>query len=210
MLELAAIFHHQYGLRVTGIDYSPNGCEMTRAILRRDGAPGDVHHDDAFNPPTHLLGAFDVVVSMGFVEHFEDTEGCARALAAFARPGGRVLTTLPNLAGMIGRYQRYLDRTVYEKHVPLRREEVERGMEAAGLDVLDCKYVGLLDFHVNNMNSGGDAAFKRTTWKALMRTSRFLWSLEGSAIKMPINRSTASAIVCSARTPSSTSPALTH
>ncbi|WP_436620554.1 class I SAM-dependent methyltransferase [Sorangium sp. So ce136] len=47
---------------------------------------------ETIQPPERFVGAIDAVVSLGVVEHFEDTAGCLRACARYLRPGGRIIT----------------------------------------------------------------------------------------------------------------------
>lgn len=55
-----------------------------------------------FSPPASMLGKFDVVVTFGVVEHFIDTRACLDAMSQFLKPGGLLVTSIPNLAGWIG------------------------------------------------------------------------------------------------------------
>jgi SAM-dependent methyltransferase len=105
------------GHRIIGVDYSEIGCERLR---RRLGAvPGEVMCCDIFNPPASVLHSADLVLSIGLVEHFTDTSNCIAALANFIRPGGRLLTIIPNMQGSVGLLQRLIAPSVYKVHVPL-------------------------------------------------------------------------------------------
>src|SRR5579863_9871167 len=63
-------FARQFGFEVWGIDYSSTGCQKASAILASTRVPGTVLERDAFAPNEDLLEEFDVVVSLGLVEHF--------------------------------------------------------------------------------------------------------------------------------------------
>lgn len=112
-------FALHYGFSVTGLDYSPQGCEQERALLQIAGVQGEVVCADLYAPPQSLQGAFDVVFSLGVIEHFTDTAASVKALAAFLRPGGVLISVIPNMTGSVGLLQRLCDRAVYENHVPL-------------------------------------------------------------------------------------------
>ena len=94
---------------MSGLDYSDIGCQKSRAILRNEGVEGQIFHGDMFDPPAHLKGKFDVVFSNGLVEHFEDTKKAVSACASFLKPGGMMVTLIPNLSGMLGPLQQILD-----------------------------------------------------------------------------------------------------
>ena len=67
-------FAAEHGYEVTGLDYSTMGCEQARQILAAAGVEGRIVEGDLFSPPEDLLEAFDVVISFGLVEHFDDTD----------------------------------------------------------------------------------------------------------------------------------------
>jgi cyclopropane fatty-acyl-phospholipid synthase-like methyltransferase len=198
-------FAQHHGCRVAGIDYSEAGCESARAILQRECVEGSVYCADVFAPPPELFRRFDVVVSTGVIEHFAETVSIVQAIAKLARPGGLVLTTIPNLAGWLGTVQRRLDRHVYEKHIPLRCEDVRAAHEQAGLMVLRCAYIGTLDFHMCNLNAtdvhSAVGQSKRLALHALMALSRVLWWGEKKFGAISPNRLTASGVVCAACLP---------
>jgi 2-polyprenyl-3-methyl-5-hydroxy-6-metoxy-1,4-benzoquinol methylase len=52
-------------------------------MLRKAGVVGQVYCCDFFAPPGDLIGTFDVVISFGVAEHFQDTAECLRALRVF-------------------------------------------------------------------------------------------------------------------------------
>jgi 2-polyprenyl-3-methyl-5-hydroxy-6-metoxy-1,4-benzoquinol methylase len=80
------------GCRVTGLDMSPQGCRQAEAMLQRAGVPGEIVCGDVFALPSRFVGAFDAVLSLGVVEHFDDTAAVLRAMASALRPGGVMLT----------------------------------------------------------------------------------------------------------------------
>src|ERR1035437_1467914 len=141
-------FARRFGLQVTGLDYVECGCETSRDMLHAAGVSGAIVHGDVFNPPHDLIGRFDVVYSAGLVEHFESTASAIFACAAFAKPGGLIVTIVPNLTGLIGLLQRVLDRQVYDKHIVLGPDQLRVAHEAAGLTVMDCRYLLSANFAV--------------------------------------------------------------
>ena len=66
-------FAHKFDFRVSGVDYSEIGCEQASALLQRAGVEGQVFLRDALAQNPDLSDRFDVVISLGFVEHFTDT-----------------------------------------------------------------------------------------------------------------------------------------
>lgn len=145
-------FYRRFGIRVTGIDYADQGCEMSKAIFERERVPGEVIKGDLFDPPSELRASHDYVFSFGVVEHFEDTADCLRAMARFLKPGGTMITIIPNMNGVIGMTQKYLNRPIYDIHVPLDHDDLCRAHRNAGLRVEECRYVIPYHFGVPNLN----------------------------------------------------------
>jgi SAM-dependent methyltransferase len=197
-------FARHYGFRICGIDYSDVGCDVARQILNRDGVPGTVIHGDAFNPSPDLENRFDVVVSMGLVEHFRDTSACVRSFSRFVKPGGVLITTVPNMVGWVGAAQKALNRRAYDGHEPLDLERLETGHREAGLIGIDAGPIGILDFHIvhRDVPDGSKEGFSAglLTHKILMRLSRITWALD-SVVKLPATRLTAAGFYCVAKRP---------
>ena len=64
----------------------------------------------------HTTEQFDFVLSVGLIEHFEDTENIIRQHISFLKPGAKLLITIPNFRGVNGWVQRTFDRYNYDKH----------------------------------------------------------------------------------------------
>jgi len=75
-------FYQQFNAEIHGLDYSEIGCEKSRRLLNHYKIPGEIYCADLFTPPADLLEKFDLVVSFGVVEHFENTTDCINACAA--------------------------------------------------------------------------------------------------------------------------------
>jgi len=57
---------------------------------------------ELFGPPPWMQEMFDIVMSWGVIEHFEDTAGCLQACSRFLKPGGTMITVIPNMCGIPG------------------------------------------------------------------------------------------------------------
>ncbi|MEO8740961.1 MAG: class I SAM-dependent methyltransferase [Casimicrobiaceae bacterium] len=154
--QLLPYFARQFGLRVAGLDYSEVGCEKAKRILQRDGVDGDVHCADLFDAAAVPATGYDVVFSFGLVEHFEDSVGVVRALARYARPGGSVLTLIPNMRGAVGALQKALSRGIFDIHVPLSAAALTQAHRDAGLNVGAGGYLLPAHFGVCNPGTGSD------------------------------------------------------
>jgi len=196
-------FSKEFGFRVAGLDYSPAGCELARQVLRRSGVEGEIACADLFSPPGAMAAAFDAAVSFGVAEHFDDTAACVKAVAYFVKPGGLVITSVPNLTGWIGAVQKLVNRPVYDIHRLLSPAALRAAHEAAGLEVLECGYFISADFGVNNLTGvrTGTASWllKKVLLGLLARASMLLWFFEEAIGALPANRLSSPYVVCVAR-----------
>lgn len=192
-------FHQYFSARVYGVDYSEIGCEKSRALLEHFQVPGEIYCADLFSPPSKLHQKFDLVVSFGVVEHFEDTALCLKSCSAFVKPGGLLLTLVPNIPGIIGLIQKFVDRSVYDVHVPLSKKGLVLAHENAGLDLMSCDYFTSMNLSV--VNSGEFSSYRLNTFlrHILSGTSKVCWILEKYGLKIPNNRMTSPYIIAVAK-----------
>jgi SAM-dependent methyltransferase len=99
-------FAERFGARVEGIEYGERGARLTRANLASAGIDGDVHECDFFEAPVREA---DVVLSLGFIEHFDDLDAVFRRHLDFLAPGGRLAIGVPNFKGFNRLLQRWGD-----------------------------------------------------------------------------------------------------
>jgi cyclopropane fatty-acyl-phospholipid synthase-like methyltransferase len=178
-------FAIEHGLSVAGLDYSPPGCEASRQILERAGITGTIHCADLFAPPPDDVGSSDIVASFGVIEHFTDTAEAIAAKSRLAKPGGYVLTTIPNMRGLPGSLQRLLDREIFDLHVPLACVELQQAHTACGLDVVAAGYI--LPVHLGVCNLGryrGGVSWRKPLFYALVVASTLLQWL-GRIVPLP-------------------------
>lgn len=195
-------FARHHGYLVTGLDYSPVGCEQARVVLARAGVEGEVVEGDMFAPPDRLLGQFDAVVSFGLVEHFSDTASAVEALGRFLRPGGVLVTLIPNMGRtVVGTLQRFLDRAVYDVHVPIDRERLANAHRRAGLSVRKSGYFLGVNLSVVNIAGWGDTPRRRRVMRLLSGVSKVAWMLEKRGFRLPPNRLTSPYVLTIATKP---------
>jgi SAM-dependent methyltransferase len=130
----------EFGYRVDGLDYSDN-MEYVRANLSYNGiSDAELFREDFFEKaPTKQ---YDLVLSGGFAEHFDDYELVVRKHAEWAKPGGLVVVIVPNLTHIHKLLCGWFAPEVLRAHrFPLMHRNVMRQTLAnAGLRVLHCEY----------------------------------------------------------------------
>jgi cyclopropane fatty-acyl-phospholipid synthase-like methyltransferase len=196
-------FARRHAIAVSGIDYSPLGCAKASAILARSRVEGKIVLADFMRPPDNLLGAFDFGVSFGVAEHFDDTAECISAFRRFLKPGGLLFTMIPNLAGLTGSLQKFVDRKIYDIHVPLDDAALAAAHRQAGMQVVESRYVVCSNFGVLTISdqAGAAAQLKRLFRLALMGISAVTWVINRYIVTIPPSRYLSPYIVCVARAP---------
>lgn len=112
-----SIFLKKYlGVETTLLDYFVHRGIMD-GLLREN----DLNEQDISVIETDLFSytpqkEFDLVLSCGLIEHFEDTKDIIARHVQFMKPGGRLFITLPNFKGVNGWVQKTFDRGNYDKH----------------------------------------------------------------------------------------------
>jgi len=196
-------FGKEFGFELVGIDYSEVGCAKSRAIHSAAHVPAEIQQCDMFNPPAHLRGAFDFVCSFGLAEHFRPTESAIAALSQFCRPGGYLLTTIPNLRGLPGSIQKRLNSAVYDLHVPLSAAELSACHAPCGLQIIESGPIATLNLMALNF-SGPDSRIPEVVGLALAASvTRLAWGLHKLGLPEQPNELTSSHLGCLARVGSS-------
>lgn len=107
-------------LQVTpfGIEYTEEGVRVNRKLFERNGiSPDNVLCEDFFAPALDgRLGTFDIALSFGFVEHFDDPAAVIRRQIDFCRVGGYPVIVIPNLQGLYYYWNKGFNPRVIETH----------------------------------------------------------------------------------------------
>jgi SAM-dependent methyltransferase len=97
---------------IYSLDFSETGNEQTLNNLKIANIPIQVYKRDLFSDNFKKdLPTFDLVYSLGFIEHFEDLASVVKKHFELLKPGGILLLGVPNLGGI---YRLFLERTAPE------------------------------------------------------------------------------------------------
>lgn len=111
---------------------------------------------------------YDLVLSCGLIEHFEDTKDIIARHLTFLKPGGTLFITLPNFNSVNGWVQKNFDKENYLKHnIKCMDPELLSGiLKELGLKVLKAGYFGRYSVWLENKNekSALTKAFIKTIW----------------------------------------------
>jgi 2-polyprenyl-3-methyl-5-hydroxy-6-metoxy-1,4-benzoquinol methylase len=100
---------------VSGVDYSDIGVAAAERLFRHLGLSADLRCEDLFSS-TLPEESFDVVYSLGFIEHFENAAAVVGQHFRYLAPHGRAVIAIPNYGGIYGKLQSLLDPDNLEIH----------------------------------------------------------------------------------------------
>jgi len=112
-------FAKTFGYEPYGIDFSKPGIEATKELFIANGFdPENVTFTDFFDEKfvSNYKGFFDVVVSMGFIEHFTEADQAIEKHIQLLREGGVLLISIPNLRGINFALTYLLNREGLKRH----------------------------------------------------------------------------------------------
>jgi SAM-dependent methyltransferase len=137
-------YAEQFGAKVSGVENSAKGAELSRANLAAAGLSGTIHHADFF---TFEPKPFDLVLSLGFIEHFDDLDRVFARHLQFLALRGRLVVGVPNLRGLNRILQQSSDPAHLRLHnLEAMRPALYRRLAAEhGLEVEHLGYLGGFD-----------------------------------------------------------------
>lgn len=105
----------EFGLKPSGIEYTIAGMAATKKNFEMlELAYGNIWSGDFFQlRPTQ---EFDVVMSLGFIEHFMNVDDVIEQHLKWLKPGGILVLGVPNFRGIYKRIQIILDKSILDKH----------------------------------------------------------------------------------------------
>jgi len=131
----------EYGLTVSGLDYSEPGCVICEENLKIQNIGYDeVLCTDIFKWQGDKK--YDIIISLGLVEHFENPAGILEIAREHLNRGGLIITVIPNLMGLSGWLTRIFLPDVYDIHMKLTREDLLEMHEKTGFRCIRTDYTG--------------------------------------------------------------------
>lgn len=189
---------------LTGLDYSEIGCKRLSEKAERLGLDIEVIQGDLFEPPAQCVEAYDVILSFGVVEHFDELDKVMRGIGRFLKPDGRIYTIIPNMSGLLGTLTKAYDVEVYNIHNPHTLESMLHGHTQAELTVESSDFVcsnnfSVLSSCVDLTNTSKKYWFKRFSYVWLSRLTSLLWMFESRFFELPKTRLLSPYIYCITR-----------
>jgi SAM-dependent methyltransferase len=124
-------------LKTTLLDYFIHPELVNKLLAANDLKTGDINIVEADLFTYQPAEKYDMVLSFGLIEHFNDTKFIINEHLKFLKPGGTLFITLPNFKSVNGWVQKNFDKENYDKH----------NINSMDLNLLrdSCKALGLKD-----------------------------------------------------------------
>lgn len=166
-----AVFLKKYfKLDVTLLDYFVHPPVTSSLLEANQLNEKDIHiiETDLFNYMPEKQ--YDLVLSCGLIEHFNDTADIINRHINFVKPGGTLFITLPNFKALNGWFQKNFDKENYDKHNIdcMDPKLLENICKQAGLQVVQSKYFGHFSLWLENeqQKPAGVRLLKKSMWLA--------------------------------------------
>lgn len=164
-------FAREFGYEVYGIDYSEKGCKIAEKNLALSGVKGRIVCKDLFHIRDQWKGFFDVIISFGGVEHFNNPPEVIQLMKKCLRADGPglIITCAPNTAGLLFLVQKYIDRKIYNMHKVLSLDDLSECHRKAGMQIIMKRYIGFMDLFVINYQRKFRGGFQKWVWRGITK-----------------------------------------
>jgi 2-polyprenyl-3-methyl-5-hydroxy-6-metoxy-1,4-benzoquinol methylase len=121
--------------KVSGIDFNEQGLNILKSFLQEYNLSYDkLIKDDIFEYDiSELENQYDLLMSFGFLEHFNNSEKIISKWSAIVKPGGLVFSAIPNLFSINAYLFRKFAPAYWSKHVPYLPSEIDEMHISNGL-----------------------------------------------------------------------------
>lgn len=125
-----------------GVDFSELGCQLAQRNLALADAEGKILCEDIFSFTKTQVAEFDFVYSMGLIEHFTSPQAVLEEMYSLLKPGGVMLTVIPNLRGMYTPIARIASPTLLATHQKISPTTLAELLRNVGFHVTEFGYTG--------------------------------------------------------------------
>lgn len=134
-----------------GIEYSYEGVQLNRKIFTENKIdPDNVIYSDFFDEyfQKKYEKYFDMVLSLGFVEHFDNVNEIIQKHVSLLKSGGYLIVSIPNFRGINYLLLNIFCRELISKHNMdiMQLQSFSKLFDREDLTVLFCGYYGIFNF----------------------------------------------------------------
>ena len=130
-----------------GVEYTESGVEATRELFEaNDLEPGNIILADFFDEKFQekYTGQFDIVMSLGFIEHFTEPKSVVEKHINLLKPGGYLLVAIPNFRGINYLLSSYFCKHTLKAHnlEIMKKRKFRSLFEFANIEVIYSRFYG--------------------------------------------------------------------
>jgi 2-polyprenyl-3-methyl-5-hydroxy-6-metoxy-1,4-benzoquinol methylase len=142
--------NRKFGYDIYGVEYTESGVEENRQSFNANNIDEkNVIHADFFddNFQAQYANHFDIVMSLGFMEHFSDPEAVVEKHLNLLKPGGLLLIAMPNLRGINHLLFLFFAKHTIEMHNTeiMKKKEFLSLFDPAAVEILKFRFYGTLN-----------------------------------------------------------------
>ena len=156
--EFLVKLNKKYSYQVFGVEYAASGVELCRNIFKHNSLDENhIIHADFFSADflQKYRNHFDVVISRGFIEHFNDYTRVVDLHASILKPGGTLIVTIPRFKGANHLLMSYFNKENLAIHNNGIMDEKEfAGAFGPGIIRQYCGYYGTINSMLFNVPAG--------------------------------------------------------
>ena len=139
-------FAKEFDYEVYGVDYSEKGVKIAKENLRIAGVEGTIICEDIFQT-TFKEESFDIVYSMGLIEHFETPAEIIDAHIKLLKIGGVLIITIPNFKDNLLNKILGIGKRLSETHnlSIMDKKKMNELLQKRNIKILTLDYFGPID-----------------------------------------------------------------
>ena len=178
-------FHQMFGYIPYGVEYSEEGVELNRKIfLLRNINPNNVIYTDFFSYKfqEEYKNYFDIVISLGFIEHFSDVKDVIRKHINLLTKGGIVVIAIPNIRGINYLLTLLFNRSLIPMHnlEIMEKKTFSKLFDDMDLSILYLNYYGTFNFGLFNTK-------KNSPLRPILKVCKYLQLLLNPIFRLIFN-----------------------
>ena len=157
-------FNREFGFIPYGVEYTENGSELNRQAFIAGGInPDNVVCADFFNEEflNKYNNFFDIVISYGFIEHFDTPEQVINKHIGLLANGGYLIVVIPNFSGLNYFFAKLFNPAILPLHnLKIMKKNIFCALFSdKTLTPLICNYYGMFSFDLFDSGKKGFSHF---------------------------------------------------
>lgn len=134
------------GWNIGGIDYHQDSVELLKDFCDKSKYAHDFYSGDILNFDLDKIEKKSLLLSFGLLEHFENPSAILSRWSEILKPGGLVVSSIPNLTSVNAKLLAKFDPELWNQHIVSTPKALDSFHQQAGLEIVKAaNYVGCFD-----------------------------------------------------------------